>query len=289
MVSETPRQCHQRLQQLFTKAGVEDAGFDASVLLEQVAGKNWRWQEEPLTQPQTEALAAMAQRRAGREPLQYILGSWSFLDFELKIGEGVLIPRADTELLCETAAELLQGELAPAVLDLCAGSGCVGLGIKRFVPAASLTALEKSPKAFSFLQHNLQYALAGQSAAGVAVLGDVFGFEATRKADSLALIASNPPYITAAEMQTLAPELAFEPSMALHAEEEGLLFYRYIAPHYLAALRPLGWLCFEIGSTQAQAVMQILADAGYQNIACKQDLAGLDRVIIGQKPEKLER
>lgn len=272
-------------------AGVEDAAFDAAVLLEQVAGRQWRWQEQALTSEQLAQLQQFAARRASREPLQYIIGRWSFLDFELEIGEGVLIPRADTELLCETAAGLLQGASAPAVLDLCAGSGCVGLGIKRLVADARLTCLEKSPAALVYLRRNLQNALAGcnkQTPAGKAIEGDVFGFEQHLAPASVALIAANPPYVTGQEMQALAPELRFEPDMALYAPNKGLAFYQHIAPAYMQALCPGGWLALEIGSAQGAAVMQILQNAGYCEIACKRDYAGQDRVIIGRRPAKLE-
>lgn len=264
-------------------AGVEDTAFDAAQLLAAVAGEGWRLREAPLTLAEAEQLATLAARRAAREPLQYILGRWPFLDLELAVGPGVLCPRADTELLCEAAAALLAGNPAPHVLDLCAGTGCVGLGVKRFLPGALVTCLEKSPEAFCYLQKNLAEALPGACPPLAAVQGDVFGFEASLAPGSLDLIVSNPPYVTGSEMEALAPELGFEPAMALYAAGEGLAFYQHIAPAYRAALAPGGWLAFEIGWQQAKAVLAILQAAGYQNPACKQDMAGNDRVVLGQK------
>lgn len=270
-------------------AGVPDAAFDAALLLEHTAGEHWRWQDEPLSEEQLQILAGLAARRAAREPLQYILGRWPFLDFALEVGPGVLCPRADTELLCTTAARLLAGWEAPAVLDLCAGSGCVGLGIRRLVASARVTCVEKSPEAFAFLQRNAASALPGCDAARPAarcVQADVLTYQARLPAGGLALVASNPPYVTSAEMRALAPELRFEPAMALYADEEGLAFYKHIAPAYRPALAPGGWLAVEIGWRQGAAVRRIFDGAGYTAVACLQDLEGRDRVVVGQNPAK---
>ena len=106
------------------------------------------------TEAEAARLAALADRRAAREPLQYILGEWDFMDFSLKVGPGVLCPRADSEVVCETAIELLQGVPSPRVYDLCAGTGCLGLGIARHVPGADVTCVEKSHDAWPYLTAN---------------------------------------------------------------------------------------------------------------------------------------
>lgn len=269
-------------------AGVEDAAFDAAALVETVAGEGWRWRDEELDEGALARLEGLVIRRAAREPLQYILGRWPFLDFELQVGPGVLCPRADTELLAEEGAKRLAGQREPAVLDLCAGSGCVGLGVKRLCPAARVTCLEKSPEAFRYLQENAASALPGFDAARPAVtcaLGDVFDYQRQLVPESLDLIVSNPPYVTDAEMAALAPEVRREPAMALRADREGLAFYEHIAPAYLPTLRPGGWLAVEIGWQQGKAVQAIFRASGYKNVACLPDLEGRDRVVTGQKPE----
>lgn len=114
-------------------AGVPDARFDASQLYRFVTGRDPRLDDGP-DEAEARRLEELAARRAAREPLQYLLGEWDFLDFTLKVGPGVLCPRADSEVVCETAAELLQGKQAPVVLDLCAGTGCLGLGVARTCP-----------------------------------------------------------------------------------------------------------------------------------------------------------
>ena len=283
------RQAFDEARKRLEAAGVKDAAFDAAALVATQAGDGWRWQDPELDETALARLEALTARRVAREPLQYILGRWPFLDFELQVGPGVLCPRADTELLAEEGAKRLAGKSSPAVLDLCAGSGCVGLGVKRLCPAAWVTCLEKSPEAFQYLERNAASALPRFDAARPAVTcvrGDVFEYQRQLAPESLDLILSNPPYVTDGEMEQLAPEVRREPAMALRADHEGLAFYEHIAPAYLPALRPGGWLAVEIGWQQGAAVQAIFRAAGYETVACIPDLEGRDRVVAGQKPEK---
>ncbi len=140
------RQAFDEARRRLEAAGVEDAAFDAAALVETQAGEGWRWQDPALDEAALARLEELTARRAVREPLQYILGRWPFLDFELAVGPGVLCPRADTELLVEEGAKRLAGKSSPAVLDLCAGSGCVGLGVKRLCPGAQSPAWKKAPR-----------------------------------------------------------------------------------------------------------------------------------------------
>ena len=164
MVSEAmlPRAAVREVEQRLTAAGCPDADFDARELFRLATGRDVRLSDRPLTAEQAAALEVLCTRRAAREPLQYLCGSWSFLDFELAVGPGVLCPRADTEVVAQAAAETLAGTAAPRVLDLCAGTGCLGLGVKRFCPAAQVTCVEKSPEAFVYLEKNARCALTGQ-------------------------------------------------------------------------------------------------------------------------------
>ena len=257
-----------------------------------------------------------------REPLQYLCGIWSFLDFDLAVGPGVLCPRADTEVVAEAAANTLTGIAAPRVLDLCAGTGCLGLGIKRFCPAAQVTCVEKSPEAFVYLEKNCRCALKGQGGqtedlleptafeqadapafdwgpalnalrakakpayAVQPVEGDLFTYWQGLPEGQLDLIVSNPPYLTAEEMRHLQPEVAQEPAMALEAGKDGLVFYRALAEHYQNALRPGGALVLEIGWQQRQAVAALLAANGWADIECRKDFGGNDRCMIAHRPEK---
>lgn len=270
---------------LLAEAGIEDAAFDAAQLLQTVTGQNSRLLfSQRLTAAQTTQFHALLLRRAAHEPLQYLCGSWDFLDFTLSVGPGVLIPRADTEVVCETAiAAVRQRENlqlgAPTVADLCSGTGAIAIGIARST-TAQVTAVELSDEAMAYLRRNTA-ALAAHVAC---VQADVFAWQTACAPQSLDVLVSNPPYITAQEMKTLAPELAFEPRMALEAAENGLAFYRHIAAAYTPVLKPGGFIVFEIGSTQSEAVCGILQQAGYTAIRVFPDLAGLPRCVAAQKP-----
>ena len=281
-----PRAALREVEHRLAAAGCPDADFDAGELFRLVVEQDVRLASEPLTAAQAERLEALTVRREQREPLQYLCGRWPFLDFELAVGPGVLCPRADTEVVAEAAAQTLAGVKAPRVLDLCAGTGCLGLGVKRFCPDARVTCVEKSPEAFRYLEQNVRSALPGAVPAAQAVQGDLFTYWKTLPEGELDLIVSNPPYLTAEEMQHLQPEVAQEPAMALEAGEDGLVFYRGLAAlHYRQALRPGGVLVLEIGWQQRQAVMELLAGNGWADIECRRDYGGNDRCIIAHRPK----
>ena len=225
----TPRDAVRQLEARLTAAGCPDADYDAAELFRLVTGRDVRLADAPLTEAQAARLESLCLRREAREPLQYLCGRWSFLDFELIVGPGVLCPRADTEVVAEAAAQTLAGVKAPRVLDLCAGTGCLGLGVKRFCPDAQVTCVEKSPEAFRYLEQNARTALPGAAPAVQAVQGDLFTYWQSLPEGQLDLIVSNPPYLTAEEMQHLQPEVAQEPAMALEAGDDGLVFYRALA------------------------------------------------------------
>lgn len=280
-VGMQPREALREVEARLTAAGCPDADFDAGELFRLVTGQDARLADIPLTAEQAAKLEALTARRATREPLQYLCGSWPFLDFELAVGPGVLCPRADTEVVAEAAAQMLAGVQAPKVLDLCAGTGCLGLGVKRFCPEADVTCVEKSPEAFRYLKKNAASALKQGTAR--AVEGDLFTYWQGLPEGELDLIVSNPPYLTAAEMQQLQPEVAREPAMALEAGEDGLVFYRALAEHYQNALRPGGALALEIGWQQREAVTALLAANGWVDIACRKDYGGNDRCILARR------
>lgn len=279
-----PQEAVREIEARLTAAGCPDADFDARELFRLVTGADLRLADQPLTAAQADRLETLTVRRADREPLQYLCGSWPFLDFELAVGPGVLCPRADTEVVAEAAAGLLAGVQKPKVLDLCAGTGCLGLGVKRFCPDAVVTSLEKSPEAFRYLEQNAKNAL--HRPAATPVQGDLFTYWETLPEGELDLIVSNPPYLTAAEMQQLQPEVAREPAMALEAGADGLVFYRAIAEHYQKALRPGGALALEIGWQQREAVTALLAENGWVEIACKKDYGGNDRCVTARRCQK---
>ena len=270
---------YQKLCARLMMAGVPDARFDAAQLYTFVTGRDHRLDDGP-TAEEASRLQVLAERRAGREPLQYLLGEWDFLDFTLKVGRGVLCPRADSEVVCETAIELLKDSEAPVVYDLCAGTGCLGLGIARAVPSAKVTCVELSHDAWPYLTANVA-ALGGKNTK--AERGDVTTYYSIME-EPADLIISNPPYLTAKEMRSLMPETAKEPAMALDGGADGLDFYRLLLRQYKDVVRPGGWMVLEIGYTQAEDVLVMGRAAGWQDGYCRQDAGGNDRVVFFRKP-----
>lgn len=270
---------YQKLCARLMMAGVPDARFDAAQLYQFVTGRDHRLDDGP-TADEAARLQVLAERRAAREPLQYLLGEWDFMDFTLKVGRGVLCPRADSEVVCETAIELLQDVEAPVVYDLCAGTGCLGLGIARAVPGAKVTCVEFSHDAWPYLTANVA-ALGSKTTQ--AELADVLTYYTQIEPASVDLIISNPPYLTAQEMESLMPETAKEPAMALDGGRDGLDFYRVLVRQYRDAVRPGGWLVLEIGYAQAEAVLALGKAAGWQGGTCRKDAGGNDRVVFFRK------
>ncbi len=257
----------------------DSPAFDACCLLEDIGeigrGAVSLRGNELLTEAVCARVLAAADRRAAGEPLQYLLGTWDFLSLTLEVGKGVLIPRPETELLCEIAASHLKEHSHPRVLDLCAGSGCVGLGIASLCPAATVTAVEKSPEALTYLEKNIarypQFAVTSLRA-------DVMT-EHTLSLEPFDAIVSNPPYIPAAELPSLQREVQHEPSMALDGGEDGLDFYRVIAEQWTRHLRPGGLLAVEIGIGQEQEILQLFRRAGLRDACFHEDFSGIPRVV----------
>ncbi len=260
-------------------ANVEDAAFDARCLLEDIGGiKRGCVSYEELDEVQLTALeTALCERAAGR-PLQYILGKWDFLTLTLMVGEGVLIPRPDTELLCESAARRLALVPHPHVIDLCAGSGCVGLGVASLVPTVTVTAVELSEEALAFLRRNCaaypQYRVEIQQR-------DVLN--GGTAAESYDAILSNPPYIPTEDLASLQREVQREPRMALDGDSDGLCFYRAITARWLSCLRDGGFVSVEVGIGQAEDVAALFSQHGLVDVTIENDLAGIPRVVTGYK------
>ncbi len=213
------------------------------------------------------------QRKEGR-PIQYIIGKWWFYKGEFFVGEGVLIPRQDTETLVEVAAELLKGKESSSVADLCAGSGCIAISIATDFPSASVTAVEKYQKAYAYLEKNIAHNSVNNV---IAVLSDV----CDKPFGGYDLIVSNPPYITSEDMKKLPEEVKKEPETALFGGEDGLYFYRKITELWKTALNPSGVLAYEVGIDEADAVSEILVQNGFENITVRKDLCGVQRVVFG--------
>lgn len=272
----------QQVRAILTEGGCETPEFDAVCLLEDVGGvgrgKVDMNSADTLSPERCETVLSAAKRRASGEPLQYLLGTWDFLNLTLEVGEGVLIPRPETELLCETVAQKLSKTPSAKVLDLCAGSGCVGLGIAALCPNVNITALELSEKAFEYLQRNIKrYPTFSVTVQKADVLVEFDAVDGTFDA-----IVSNPPYIPDADMPSLQREVQHEPRMAL-AAGDGYRFYRVIAEHWTKKLKAGGLLAVEVGIGQSQAVEELFRQAGLDEVTSLLDFANIPRVVIGKK------
>lgn len=225
-----------------------------------------------LTAAEEEAFERMMARREQREPLQYILGSQSFMGFSFKTDPRALIPRNDTEALCEEALRHIRP--GDRVLDLCTGTGALGIAIKKLCPKAIVTATDISEAALSLAEEN-----ARSLQAEVRFLqGDLF---APVSGEEFEVIVSNPPYIPEALRGRLQAEVEKEPALALFAGEDGLDFYRRIAREAPAYLAPQGWLCLEVGDGEAEAVAALLK-TNFESVRILPDLNGLSRVVSVQ-------
>ena len=263
-------------------ANIRDYVFEAKQIIMHITGftpsQILTDYNRQLTEFQKNNLTAIIHQREVHYPLQYIFGNWEFYGRPFKVGVGVLIPRADTETVVEAALEELETRENPKVLDLCAGSGCVGITLAAEVPSSEVTMVEKYDEAIRYAFHNIE--LNGVSAK--AVKGDVF--EAPQLPnDSIDLIVSNPPYIPQEEMKYCSPEVKFEPQTALLAKDEGLEFYKAIINNYTPILKTGGAICFEVGFKQAQSVKKLLENSGYKNIKIKNDLNGIGRAVTATK------
>ncbi|MEG0764853.1 MAG: peptide chain release factor N(5)-glutamine methyltransferase [Pseudoflavonifractor sp.] len=266
------------------ETGVEAAQLEARELCCYAAGKTREqfYRDLPLyaSAEVEQRFGDLLARRLAGEPVAYLIGEWEFYGLPLDISRDVLIPRSDTEILAERGIALAKaaGEGA-RVLDLCAGSGCIGLAIAANAPDCRVVLADLSEDALKICKQNVRRN--DLNARVTCVLADA------RKAPSPMLwdfdvIVSNPPYIPTGDLAGLDPSVRdFEPHLALDGGEDGLDFYRDVAQHWGAALRLGGSLLFEVGMGQAPEVEQIMAQTGFEHILTHQDTAGIWRVVEG--------
>lgn len=215
------------------------------------------------------------------EPLAYILGEWEFYGLKLFVSPDVLIPRDDTCAVAELAINrTLFLEKDPRILDLCCGSGCIGLAVASRVKDARVTLADISKEALAVAKKNIaQNKLGGRMS--------IFQVDARKKAPNFLgkfdMIVSNPPYITGEEMKQLPRSVdAFEPHLALYGGEDGLDFYRAILANFTPALKPGGCVCFEFGMGQGDAVYRLLEENDYSVLERKRDYNDRERAVLAQ-------
>lgn len=264
------------------QAGLAEAELDARLLLEFICHTDRQTLlahgDREVTGKEEEAYLKYIEKRASHVPLQHLTGSQNFMGLDFLVSEQALIPRQDTEVLVEEAMRYLHDGMR--ILDLCTGSGCILLSLLHYSNDCVGIGTDVSEAALLVARENAGRLemLAPAEAAGKAlfVQGDLFE-AAQGKFD---MIVSNPPYIATAVIKTLMPEVRdHEPLAALDGGEDGLFFYRRIAQEAAEHLNGGGMLFLEIGYDQAQAVMELLSQAGFQEVTLVQDFAGNDRVV----------
>ena len=273
-------------REILTAAQIADADIDAWLLLQYVTGINrMMYLMEPdksVSNEDTLAYHEVIARRATHYPLQYITHTQEFMGLDFYVDERVLIPRQDTEVLVEMALEFLKDGMT--VLDMCTGSGCILISLAANRRLASGLGVDLSEGALEVAQKNARTNGLDQLQWIQSSLFEAFENDLD-KSDKLQvdMIVSNPPYIESEVIPTLMPEVrAHEPMMALDGFEDGLYFYREITANAPAYLKNKGYLLFEIGYNQGEAVADLMRMTGFVNIRIKKDLAGLDRVVYGQ-------
>ncbi len=258
-------------------AAVPDPEVDTLALLGQVTGDtplNLRLRAaEALNPQQEERYRSLLLLRAGRQPLQYLLGTQCFYGLDFAVDGRVLIPRPETETLCELALETLRGVETPAVADVCTGSGAIAVTLKCLCPAACVTATDVSADALAVAKGNAQ-----RNGAQVRFLqGDLLE---PLRGERFHVLACNPPYVDSDACDTLQPEVRFEPRLALDGGPDGLAFYRRLAAEAPDVLLGGGALFLEVGDGQADAVAGLLRAAGrWAAVTVYRDLFGQERVV----------
>ena len=271
------------------KAGIETFEYETWVLMDHFLHvRREDYFEDPFREAEPEKVSRLEEAVAGREkriPLQYLTGQAPFMGFTFMVDERVLIPRYDSESLVEACENYINsinkkeneesaGQKDFRILDLCTGSGCIGISLAIRCPGTKVTLSDVSPDALCVAGEN-----AHRLGADVQIrCGDLF--EAVP--EKFNLIVSNPPYIPTADIGTLMPEVRdHEPARALDGREDGLYFYRQIVREAPAHLEDGGRLFMEIGWDQGPALREMLSEAGYTDIEIRQDLSGRDRIAAG--------
>ena len=280
-------------QKILEQSGIREAGLDAWLLLEYITGKSRAYYfahgDEGVTEETACRYQELIRKRAEHIPLQHLTHQAFFMGYEFYVNEDVLVPRQDTETLMEAALELLKGNKAPRILDMCTGSGCIITSLMLEVPEASGTGVDLSEKALEVAIRNAREL--GTADRTKFVKSDLFSAEYFSKKDNAEkvtgydMLISNPPYIPSGEIEGLMEEVRLhDPRMALDGMEDGLYFYREITRQAMDHIRPGGWLLYEIGCEQGKDVKELLEKEGFIKTEIRQDLCGLDLVVLGQRP-----
>ena len=277
------------IRQELHRAGIEGATLEARELVAFASGKTRQelLRDGRLYVPQEveQRAAALVKRHLAGEPLAYLIGEWSFCGMDLDVDENVLIPRVDTEVLAEQTIGFVKTLQEPRVLDLCAGSGCVGLAVAKFCPGSHVVLGELMEGALRVCRRNIRRT--GLTAQVLPWQVNALDGPPPRFGE-FDCIVSNPPYIPDGDIAGLDVSVRdYEPLTALEGGDDGLGFYRAISDKWRTALRPGGRLYFEVGIGQADDVLRIMRAQGFGDIEVVPDTAGIPRVVYGTLHESV--
>ncbi len=268
-------------------AQVEGAELEAKLLLCHAFGCS---KEELLSKMQMYAgesvqksVRSMTERRLQGEPVAYITGMWEFCGLPFEVSPAVLIPRNDTEVLVEEALKLLRAKRKAdaRILDLGCGSGCIGIALGHYLPGSRITSVDISPEAVETTKNNVRRN--GLTRRSAVLEGNILEPPPMRMGE-YDLLVSNPPYIASAEIETLDSSVKdYEPRLALDGGDDGLKFYEAILSRWLSVLSDSGSVIMETGEGQAEAVMNLMRQAGLKDVRSAQDNYGTERFVLGSK------
>lgn len=275
---------YRKIVRILSDNGVEDSEFEAKVIISHysdffLSDCVFKY-EYDFSDESIKNINSTIERRLNGEPLQYILGEWDFMDFTFKVGEGVLIPRPETELLCEYVVDKIKNMEHPIVYDLCSGSGCIGLSIKKYVPQCEIYLVEKNEKALEYLCYNASEIC--KDTFLTIVKGDIFDLKSFVNHPKADAIVSNPPYIRTDEISSLQKEVLFEPESALDGGADGLDFYRCLTSEWKNMLKKDGFMAFECGEDQGNDISCLFRENGFDSEIIK-DYNNLDRIVAGRR------
>lgn len=277
----TPRELIRTTAERFHNCGIPDPENDAALLLSHLIARpvlELRLDTESLLDPSVvSSYLNLADKRLSRIPLQYLMQEAPFCGRLFKVDSRVLIPRPETELLCEWALEIVKDITSPRVLDLCCGSGCIGLTVSAERPDAFVTLSDLSEDALNVSAVNavrISPSVTIRQSDLLENLSDLF-FD---------MIVSNPPYIPTGDCRQLQPEVLKEPRIALDGGPDGCDLYRRIIRSAGSVLVPGGKLLMEMGINESDYLVSLLCDQGYRNIEVRTDYAGIDRMILAVLP-----
>ena len=278
-----------KIRMALSSAGIEGAQLEAREILCAAAGKTVEELYRDISLYTTEAIAekalALQERRMTGEPIAYLVGEWSFCGLPFYVSREALIPRVDTEMLAQLAMNRLKEYPGNTrILDLCAGTGCVGLTAAALLKNTRAVLVDLSDGALDLCKRNIRrHKLTGRA---VYLKGDALQ-PPSHALGQFDVLVCNPPYIPTGDLAGLDPSVKdFEPLMALDGGADGLDFYRQITSLWQPALKPGGHLLYEVGIGQAEQVAWLLVKAGYENIRITRDTGGIDRVVEGQRPQE---